>query len=341
MGIEYYSKDSMGIEQEGRGDRRGFLAVAGALVGAFAAGKLPSLSAQEQGIRPERERSQFDDLKDFVQTMGRVTVELRELDSKTQGATGEQRQRWGEIARSVKEVIGGAEDQVVAQLRKQYAAEGAGGEDFAKQLRERISALREAEEDLSIIVKRAAQSLPPGSENTAQRAPSPATTEKRSSSPLIVIANPFEDILARNGVYSLLGDLAKQGLDTFAAQTMKEGGISLKKDWKWRLETKRHTRPQDVEAERAYEVVRNGLVTLASIDALVKRVDSQPARAQDSEWQLAKKTAQARIADVETKLREGFESSLTRSGRANGMQIMNEASTRIGLTYRLVEAFLE
>jgi hypothetical protein len=332
----------MVIEQQARSNRRGFLEVAGLLAGALAAGQLPSLRAQErEGTQQERSRTQFDELKDFVQGMGRVTVQLRELDSKIQGASGEQRQRWSEITRSVKEVIEGAEEQVVAQLRKQFAAEGVGGEEFASNLRDRISALKDAEQDLSVIVKRAGQNLPAPSEDTAPRSPMPAIAEKRGTSPLIVIANPFEDILARNGVYSLLGDLAKQGLDTFAAQTMKEGGISLKRDWKWRLETKRHTRPQDVEAERVYETVRNGLVTLASIDALVKRVDSQPARAQDNEWQLAKRTAQTRITDVETKLREGFEAALTRSGRARGMQTMSEASARVGLTYRLVEAFLE
>ncbi len=332
----------MEFEEQGRSNRRGFLEVAGVLAGALATGHLPSLSAQEQaGTRLERERSQFDELKDFVQAMGRVTVQIRELDSKIQGVSGEQRQRWNEIARSVKEVIEGAEEQVVVQLRKEFAAVGTAGEEFASKLRDRISALKDAEQDISVIVKRAGQSLPAPSEDAAPRSPTPATAEKRAASPLIVIANPFEDILARNGVYSLRGDLAKQGLDTFAAQTMKEGRISLKREWKWRLETKRHTRPQDVEAERAYETVRNGLVTLASIDALVKRVDSQPARAQDNEWQLAKRTAETRITDVETKLREGFEAALTCSGRARGMQTMSEASARVGLTYRLVEAFLE
>lgn len=255
------------------------------LVGALATGQLPSLSAQErEGATPRRERSQFDELKDFAQTMGRVTVQLRELDSKIQGVSGEQRQRWNDIARSVKEVVEGAEEQVVVELRKQFASEGVGGEEFASKLRDRISALTDAEQDLSVIIKRAGQSLPAASEGTTPHFPSPAVTEKRAVSSLIVIANPFEDILARKGVYPLLGDLAKQGLDTFAAQTMKEDGMSLKKNWKWRLETKRHTRPQDVQAERAYETVRNGLVTLASVDALVKRVDSQPIRVRDNDW---------------------------------------------------------
>ena len=304
------------------------------------AGSLPSLSAQERNAaQPALARSQFDDVKDFVEAFGRVTLLARELDARITAAPAAQQEKWRNLRTSIQDAVGGAENMVVSSLRSEFSKPAAGG-GFSSRVQERTQALKEAEGDLEIILRQARGKLPQAQRMTEKPKIEAPKQALRPASPLIVIANPFEEVLYRNGTFDALGQLAKQGLDAFASKTWSPTLFSMTHDWKWRLETKRLTRPQDVEAERAYDAVRNGLVTLASIDALAKRVDAQPKRAQDPEWHAAKNRMSERITTVEGQLRQGFEQCLSKPTRAAGLQKLREASTRIGLTYSLVESFL-
>ncbi len=323
-------------------DRRQFFLQASSASLSLAALTLPPLAARERsGISAAVARSEFDDLKDFVQALGRVTLLARELETRISRAPEGQRKEWGASRVAVRDMVAGAEDAAVAALRRAFAAKERSPAEFAVQLRDRTQALTEAQQDLEIILKQAAAKLERAIPKGALPKEAPQKSGSRPTSPLIIIANPFEEILYRNGSFDMLASLAKQGLDAFASQAWGEGKLSQRRDWKWRLETKRMTRPQDVEAERAYEAVRNGLVSLASIDALTRAVDAQPGRARDPQWREAKGRVSERVSSVEQQLREGFEESLERTTRVQGLQRLKEASSRIGLASSVVEAFLK
>jgi len=269
-----------------------------------------------------------------------VTLITRDLDERLGRAPASQQEKWKGLRSSISDTVSGAEDQAVALIRGAFAGQQKRGEDFSGRMAQRTAALREAQADLEIILKQAgsklARALP------SETKPPPAQPVPRPASPLIVIANPFEEVLARQGFYDTFASLAKQGLDSIMSKTGGEGGIfSAKRDWKWRLETKRFTRPQDVEAERAYEALRNGLVKLASIDALAKLVDAQPRRSSDPEWQAAKARVTERLVSSEQQIRAGFEACLNRGSRQEGLQALKESASRIGLAYSVVESFLK
>lgn len=304
--------------------------------------KSPGVQAQEERQnQPKVARSQFDEVKDFIEAVGRITVLTGELDAQVGRGSAAQAERWKTVRRSLQDTVSGSEDRVVAALRGEFGPQTKRG-SFAGVVGERREALREAEGDLEIIRRQLGGAttrspIRPEREEKKEVPPAP-----RFSSPLIVIANPFEEILARQGVYDVLGKIAKEGLDKLLSQTWSEGGLfSQKRDWKWRLDTKRFTRPQDVEPERVYEMLRGSLVTLASVDGLVRAVDRQGAHRNDPEWQVAKSRVSERLAKAEGQLREGFEACLDRTTRADGMQRLKEATSRIGLSYSLVEAFLK
>lgn len=328
------------FESKTSGDRRAFLGAGGA---ALAAIVLPPLSAQERAsAQPTVARSEFDDVKDFVQALGRVTVITRDLDERIGRAPRSQQEKWKGLRNSIRETISGAEDQVVALIRSDFTGQAKRADDFSGQMGQRTAALREVQADLEIIMKQAGSKITralPGEGRPNLDEPKP---RPRPASPLIVIANPFEEVLARQGFYDTFANLAKQGIDSMMLKTGGDGGFfAAKRDWQWRLETKRFTRPQDVEAERAYEAMRNGLVKLAAIDALVKMADVQPGRARDPEWQAAKSRVHDRLVSSEQKIREGFEACLKRASRQEGLQMLKESTSRIGLAYGVVESFLK
>ena len=211
----------MNFESKIHGDRRAFLgAVSASLVGIA----LPPISAQERAsAQPAVARSAFDDVKDFVQALGQVTVITRDLDDRLGRAPASQQEKWKGLRSSIRETISGAEDQAVALIRSEFAGQAKRGEEFSVRMGQRTEALREAQADLEIIMKQAGSKLTkalPGEGKPKQEEPKPTL---RPASPLIVIANPFEEVLARQGFYDTFANLAKQGLD---AMMSKAGGES-------------------------------------------------------------------------------------------------------------------